>query len=129
MKIMKPVTTVRVSCRPRERPLHINFNNKLPKSNKAQNVLSSDTQDSCNMTAFIAFFQAMRQGIIARWGGVIRSETWNTTRQGIKSNSSARNTVENSAPRAMSTQAGAAAKKKTMEDWDYEVLQLITSWH
>jgi hypothetical protein len=77
------------------------------------------------MTAFLAFFQAIRQGIVAKWG-VLKS----TGKPRMTSNTTTpiRNSKE-SVPRAAGTQASAVTKKKTIDDWDYEVVQLITAWH
>jgi hypothetical protein len=94
------------------------------------NRIPVDIYDLFKMTAFIAFFQAMRQGIIARWSGLVRSEALKSTgKQRIVSNSTSRSSAESTAPRTAGTQASAATKKKTIDDWDYEVLQLITAWH
>jgi hypothetical protein len=84
------------------------------------------------MTAFIAFFQAMRQGIIAKWGGVVRSEALKSTgkpRMTSNATTPARNNKEITAPRTAGTQSSAATRKKTIEDWDYEFVQLMTAWH
>jgi hypothetical protein len=84
-----------------------------------------------SMISITSFFQELRQSIIVR-SGIFRSEpcVCPTTEKLVNSNHVTNSNIENTSPRTIGTHASSATKKqKTIEDWDYAVLQLASAWH